>query len=113
MIFNDPNHPNVNDHPQGTTIFWSESNPEQIEITIWTRYSSATGEYHATNARFSIDRKAKSLHLEHVSIKYPHSSWTDIMTNPSSFVTDKMKRYLRSFIAKETGSAYWRIFLIN
>lgn len=107
----DENHPNVSDYPQGTAIYWSESHHEQLEIIVWNSYSAATGEYQATLARFSIDEKTKNINLQRVSIKYPYSQWNDSMTNPASYVSDRMKRALRSFVAQEKGSAYWRIQL--
>jgi hypothetical protein len=102
-------HPNTNDAPQGTEVSWSDAYPEQVEAIIWARYSAASGEYQATQARFRIDHESKTITLEHVSVKAPYSPWNDTLTNPAYFVTDRMRRAVRAFIAKETGSAYWRV----
>ena len=109
--FTDEYHPNVNDHPNGTTVFWSGGHPDQLEIMTWTRYSSGTGEYNATKARFVVDEETKSLRLEHVAVKYINSPWDETLSNPARYVSDRMKRILHDFIAKEKGSEYWRVKL--
>jgi len=104
-------HPNAYDNPQGTDVDWSNSNPDQVEVLIWTNYSPATGEYNAIAARFSVDEANKTLRLEHVAIKRKYSSWDETLTNPASFVSDRMKRVARAFMAHESGSPYWRVVL--
>ena len=109
----DENHPNVNDSVNGTAVFWSGGHPDQLEVMAWTRYSSGTGEYNATKARFSVNEENKTLTLEHVTIKNINSPWDDFLTNPARYVSDRMKRVLRAYISKETGSDYWRVRLFK
>lgn len=102
-------HPNYRDPPQGSFVNWSEGSPDQVEIIVWRGYSSGTGEYYGTLARFIVDREVKTIRLAHVSIKRPYATWNDFLTNPQSFVTDTMKRAVRAFMTAETGSRYWRV----
>ena len=109
-FFTDIDHPNINDSPQGTAVYWSENQvDEQVEVLSWSSYSPGTGEYNATLARFAVDRENKTLTLEHVNIKRKYSPWDDTLTNPAVYVTDRMKRAVRKFIAAETDGAYWRV----
>lgn len=105
----DPNHPNVHDSANGTSCFWSESHPTQIEIITWIGYSPNTGEFHATKARFAIDKENKTITLVYMSIQRKYSSWNDTLTNPQAWLSDRMKRTIRDFISRETGSQYWRV----
>lgn len=105
------NHPTSGDAPQGTDIAWSDAYPDRIEVLVWANYSPGIGEYNATVARFTVDDSRKTLTLDRVSIKRKYSPWDDGLTNPSAYVSDRMKRVVRAFIAKETGSAYWRVAL--
>ena len=107
---NELDHPNKNDRPQGTVVSWSNENPEQIVVIVWTGYAPSTGEYVGTRAIFSVNEESKTLTLESVSVKYPYRLWEDMLLYPqTTYVSDRMKRAVRAFIAKEKGSAYWRV----
>jgi len=114
-FYTDTDHPNAHDSPQGTAVYWSENQiDEQIEVLSWNSYSPSTGEYNATIARFAVDRENKILTLEHVNTKRKYSAWDETLTNPASFVTDRMKRSARKFIAQETSNTtrgFWRVSL--
>lgn len=96
--------------PQGTKVSWSE-NKDLIEGLIWTGYAPKTGEYSATLASFSVNKETKTLKLEYVSVKTLRGVWGKVQIQPSQYVTDRMKRAVRKFIAKETGTSYWRVKL--
>ena len=109
----DPDHPNVHDNAQGTAVFWSEGHPDNVEVLIWNSYSSGDGEYNATNVRFSVDEENKNLVLEWVKTKNKFSMWDEGLTNPARYVSDRMKRVARSFIAQQTKTDYWRVQLFK
>ena len=96
--------------PQGTKVSWSE-NMDLVEGLIWTGYAPKTGEYYATIATFYVDRETKTLTLNEVIIRKPTEGWVNILENKSSYVTDRMKRAVRKFIAASIGTSYWRVNL--
>ena len=105
----EPDHPNVNDNPNGLAVYWSDMQPEEIEVIAWTNYSCNTGRYNATLARFSLDKTNKTILLERVSSKQKFSPWDEGLTNPARYVSDKMKRAVRDFVAKDQDSTHWRV----
>lgn len=109
MKMNELDHPNKNDSPQGTAVSWSKEIPEQIEVIIWNGYAPSTGRYSATRAHFGVNEESKVLTLESVSVKYRAQSWINCEIEILSYVSDRMKRAVRAFIAREKGSAYWRV----
>lgn len=111
--YTDPYHPNFRDAPQGTTVYWSAHDPEDVEVLIWNNYSSGENEYDAVLSRFSVDEAKKVLTLENVSIKRKYSTWDDSLTNPASYVSDRAKRAVRSFIAVDKNSQHWRVRLFK
>ena len=108
MKMNEEDHPNVNDAPQGTTVYWSG---EQVTGLIWNSYSKGTGEYNATMAYFDVDKTSRTLKLDTVSIREVGGCWDNSITNPASYVTDRMKRAVRKFMASESEKGYWRVKL--
>lgn len=106
----DDNHPNPDDSAAGTTVFWADE-PDTIICVVWTGYGAGDGEFNATRAKFAVDEENKTLTLKRVSIKRKYSPWDDFLTTPQAFISDRMKRVLRDFIANERGSQYWRVQL--
>lgn len=106
MKMNEEDHPNVNDAPQGTSVYW---NGEEVAGLLWNSYSKGTGEYNATLAYFRVDETSKTLTLDRVSMRFVDGGWDSNLSNPSSYVTDRMKRAVRKFIASEKETSYWRV----
>jgi len=106
----DMNHPNYRDVPNGTTIFVNER--EEIVMLTWTNYSSATGEYNAIQARFSVNEAEKTATLKHVTVKRKYSYWDETLTNPDLWISDKMNRKLHHFLTQQFGGTHWRINLV-
>jgi len=107
--YTDENHPNYRDNSNGTTIFINEL--DEIVVLAWTNYSSATWEYNAIKARFTIDEAEKTATLKHVAIKRKYSPWDDFIINPKIWVSDRMKRKLHHYLSQTFGGTHWRIIL--
>ena len=94
--------------PQGTAVY---ALGDQVVGRLWNSYSQSTGEYNGTTAYFNVDETTKTLTLDRVSTKIINGRWEDVREDPSSHVTDRMKRAVRKFIAQEKGTSYWRVKL--
>ena len=68
-----------------------------------------------------MNKETKTLSLDTVIVRRVDDGWDNHFTDQASYVTDRMKRAVRKFIAKETGIkgkggkgkrlAYWRVKL--
>lgn len=75
---------------------------------VWNSYSSGKGEYNATSVKFNVDPLTRRLEVSWVAI-HKGNKWTDDITTPKAFVTDRIRRLARAVVARRYGVAYWRI----
>lgn len=87
--------------PTGNTsdrsLAFNKENPDMFKVLTYWGYSSKSGEYSAIEStwRFVEHEDRIRLHLESISLKYPHIAWFKVIVEPDRMISDAHLRMAR------------------